>query len=1463
MKKKFLSVLLSLGIVLTLLPINVLAGTAITSSIWDGALAESYAGGSGTESDPYQIATGPQLKKLANDTNASGFYILTDDIYLNDVRSENWYNANNVNVWSSIVNFNGTFDGQGYCIYGLYPTSLFGEANGIIKNTNIAKAFITEGYVKGGTSYIGAIAGFAENVSGCSNSGIVSYNGKDSTLSCVGGIAGYAHNIDQCYNVGSIYGADTSSSGGNTVKVGGIVGQSGFTVSNCYNTGDILARSYYPSVGGIIGDASSGTYVNSCYSIPVAQGKKYYGDIVGLTFNKSKATLTACYCSNVLVGEALVKKTYGEFTAISCGVLSDSEMQERASYVGFDFESIWNIGANTNSGYPTLRQVGNGSTGDDSPAPVEQITFKTDNGYSVYIGNDLAIVASVRNGDSLTKNDITWSSDNETVATVTPGGVLPGNPASATAMIEGISRGTAAITISLADGRTASCNITVDTAPNTIQLSTVNSMLIGTSQSMTAQIKLNTINVSDEIVWISSDNSILSFDDTDAKTVSHPISGMTVTDSKITDSVIMYARAPGKVTVTCKLQTSGIEESFQILVYKEAKEAFETLRDEYLRNAYNNYIRAVTVVLKEKQDEVLELTIDQQAQALMEQDEGAVKLITFEGTYGQDEMLRENVYKAAAQFLADVTCSFDLEKVRTGGAKASSISLSIVNAIIEGIDISPRIYHFEDNVTVELKNISVNGTHFRDVYYKKGNGKSTHVATLISKPDQIQNSITEYIEQLIKLEENLVKEAYKQVKKEFARLGFKGLETLTKDAATELLGPHISAFEKTGVGKVTTAVSATIDYYHFIEKVISLGNQDPLTLLSDLDSIKDLSFEPTSITDKAVGATVKPLEKAGNLVWKAFNEYIRTGDVNIDALLKGWADSSFTGVVETIACPVNVAVYTSDGKQVGYAGDDDVWYDEDIIYIEKHGDAKIVYSHNGNLQLEMVGTDYGTLNCTFEEYSSGEAVGRVNYYNILLYKGKNISASVLSKTINRENVIVTEETTQIDADEELNANEYNSSTVTITCSASPTNGGQISGSGTFVRGDLVDLQAIAENGYVFVGWQDSDGNLLSVDDYYEFTAQKHLDLTATFVKYVQEPVLYAIAFDANGGSVDSNVIATKVDGTLAILPIPTRNGYTFSGWYTPDGAKVSTDTVFVTNTTITARWTKSNFGYDTMPDPIVPNYNPGGFYVPPTYGITTPSVIGGKVSVSPTSASAGSTVTITAMPEAGYELAALTVADANDKNLELTNKGNGQYSFKMPNGRVSINAEFKPVSIDVPWNNPFVDVSIGNWYYDAVKFVNQNGLMNGVGSGLFAPNAQLSRAMLAEILYNKEGRPVMSGGTSAFPDVPLNEWYADAVSWAYGRGIIKGYDNGLFGPGDDITREQLAVMLYRYAGSPVPPNLLLNFTDAYKVSDWAQHAVRWAVDQCILNGKGNGILDPTGKATRAEAAQMLKNYLDK
>ncbi len=167
----------------------------------------------------------------------------------------------------------------------------------------------------------------------------------------------------------------------------------------------------------------------------------------------------------------------------------------------------------------------------------------------------------------------------------------------------------------------------------------------------------------------------------------------------------------------------------------------------------------------------------------------------------------------------------------------------------------------------------------------------------------------------------------------------------------------------------------------------------------------------------------------------------------------------------------------------------------------------------------------------------------------------------------------------------------------------------------------------------------------------------------------------------------------------------------------------------------------------------------------------------------------------------------------------------------------------------------------GHWAEEAIDFATGHALYQGTSSDTFTPDGGMTRGMLAEVLHNLEGNPD-SIKSNDFKDVHVGEWYDKAVQWTVEKGIVSGYGNGNFGPNDCITREQMAVMLYRYAGSPALSQSGLRFSDSNKVSSYAQQAVQWAVEEHILNGVGGNILEPQGTATRAQAAAMLMRFLE-
>jgi len=374
---------------------------------------------------------------------------------------------------------------------------------------------------------------------------------------------------------------------------------------------------------------------------------------------------------------------------------------------------------------------------------------------------------------------------------------------------------------------------------------------------------------------------------------------------------------------------------------------------------------------------------------------------------------------------------------------------------------------------------------------------------------------------------------------------------------------------------------------------------------------------------------------------------------------------------------------------------------------------------------------------------------------------------------------------------------------------------------------------------------------------------------------------FDITFDAGNGT-PPTIVPTSSDGKVTSIPEkPTREGYTFNGWYTERGEKVTADTVFQGDATVSARWTRNSTNSETSPSTggssgatgsgssgSSSSSSGGG---DSTYDVSMEKPEHGSVTTVRNSADSGNTVTLTVTPDSGYMLDTLTVTDSRGNALKLTAKGSNQYTFTMPNRAVSVTATFVPVPEDVEGacdggagcaSHGLTDLGgVDAWYHEAVDYVLAQGLMSGYGDGRFGPGDTLSRAQLAQILYNKEGRPAVSA-ENPFADVAAGAWYAGAVVWANARGIVGGYGNGKAGPDDPISREQLAVMLWRYAGSPAAAGKELNFADAGEAGDYALEALRWAVENGILTGTGGGRLNPAGLATRAEVAQMLMRYMN-
>ena len=272
-------------------------------------------------------------------------------------------------------------------------------------------------------------------------------------------------------------------------------------------------------------------------------------------------------------------------------------------------------------------------------------------------------------------------------------------------------------------------------------------------------------------------------------------------------------------------------------------------------------------------------------------------------------------------------------------------------------------------------------------------------------------------------------------------------------------------------------------------------------------------------------------------------------------------------------------------------------------------------------------------------------------------------------------------------------------------------------------------------------------------------------------------------------------------------------------------------------------------------------YRPGTLTITeaPLYAITLQQGANGTISADRETAQAKERVVITAQPAENCRCTGITVRAANGSSVDVGMQREGIYAFRMPASAVTVSAAFQVQAAKLP----FTDVKSSDWFYASVDWAWRAGLMNGTSATLFSPNQSTSRAMIVTLLYRLEGSPE-APKRNPFRDVKGDAYYAGPVAWAAWNGIVSGYSANTFGPNDPITREQFAAILWRYAQyrelDVSGGGTLAAFTDGAKVSSYAREAMAWANGAGLITGKGGGVLDPKGKATRAQAAAILQRF---
>ena len=264
-----------------------------------------------------------------------------------------------------------------------------------------------------------------------------------------------------------------------------------------------------------------------------------------------------------------------------------------------------------------------------------------------------------------------------------------------------------------------------------------------------------------------------------------------------------------------------------------------------------------------------------------------------------------------------------------------------------------------------------------------------------------------------------------------------------------------------------------------------------------------------------------------------------------------------------------------------------------------------------------------------------------------------------------------------------------------------------------------------------------------------------------------------------------------------------------------------------------------------------------GSYEQPVWEILVDGGVHGEIEVWPKAAKRDAVVTVTATPDDGYELDELTATDSKGNVLKLTDKGNGKYTFKMPAGRVEVEASFRKIVVAPV--NPFVDISQSDYYYDAVLWAVENGVTNGTNAEgtLFSPDATVTRAQAMTFLWRAHGSPKATG-TNPFTDVSTGDYYYDAVLWAVANGVTNGTSATTFSPNTAVTRAQAVTFQWRAAGSPAVSGS--SFGDVAADAYYAD-AVTWAVAGGITNGTGGNTFSPDVVVSRAQAVTFLYREL--
>lgn len=578
---------------------------------------------------------------------------------------------------------------------------------------------------------------------------------------------------------------------------------------------------------------------------------------------------------------------------------------------------------------------------------------------------------------------------------------------------------------------------------------------------------------------------------------------------------------------------------YDVPLYKSDEERLLTSYGNDWMEAYDKYIKALNKALEQcinEEDSSRESLIAKEADRMQKEDNSSKgsKYISFDKEF--PEVYKKKAYKAVATLLYDeANKQFDFSSVDFSSTSAGT---ALVKSVMNSLRGTSHEYDYGD-VVLNLNITMAGEAKFGELICKIKKTNKTSTAIICSTQEECQKTVNAYLDELKNTASSASYNVYSSIctdvlgqplsslTSEYLEKQVRLIESKTINKVSEKM--HIA-----GVGNLMDDLNECYNYYNIAIRPLKNGNFNKLEDV--LPKLEELKFEDTTIEKSAVSKAMGKLNKACAKLNKATADYL-AGNLKVSDIQKK--------TMATFNCPVNVAVFNSENKQIGYVGDDDIWYTDELV-ISENGDSKIISSLTNKLSYKITATDYGTMSCSFEQYGDdSNPIGRLNYYNISLDPEQEYLVNIPTDIKkDAENIKLISNDMQISADEFIRSDENGGAR--IICKPVAENnavGGEITGAGEYVKGNLVILTAIPDNGYRFIGWYENE-KLVESNSEYKFTADKNRDIKARFERndYLQLDVEKSGLGSVIGGG--KYLVGEKA--TVQAIP---SIGEEFNGWY--------------------------------------------------------------------------------------------------------------------------------------------------------------------------------------------------------------------------------------------------------------------------------------------------------------------------